>query len=107
MKIPDYNGPKFPEISRTEKQSVQKKSISESSENGDISTKDSVKISSEGEELQKTHQAILSQSEFNAGKVAEIKSQMEKGQYKIDPERIANSIIRETLLNRMRQDDEK
>jgi negative regulator of flagellin synthesis FlgM len=62
-------------------------------------TADTVVISETAKRIQEARFQIESIPDTNSEKVAEIKRSIQDGTYKIDPDKIADKMIRESLLN--------
>lgn len=64
-----------------------------------VITADTVVISETAKRIQEARIQIESIPDSNSEKVAEIKRSIQDGTYKIDPDKIADKMIRESLLN--------
>lgn len=60
---------------------------------------DSVKLSKEALELQKANEKLKEIPDVNEDKVNELKNRIENGSYKIDSEKTADNMIRESIVN--------
>lgn len=68
---------------------------------GEVVSKDEVVLSPKAKEIQKAKEILDSVPDIRKQKVAEIKTQIEDGTYKIDGEKIALKVIEESLLNEL------
>lgn len=55
---------------------------------------DAVSLSNQGKEIGQMHQQLATEPSFNADKVAAIKAAIANGSYSVDPERLADNIIK-------------
>lgn len=62
---------------------------------------DKVELSSRGREIQEAMQILKSVPDVREDKVALLKQQIEAGTYEIEGEKIAEKMIRESLLNEL------
>lgn len=58
---------------------------------------DKVELSAKAQELQAAREAIRKMDDVDHAKVAEIKSQIEAGTYKVDADKIAGKMLEESL----------
>ena len=55
---------------------------------------DAVSLSNQGKEIGKMHQQLATEPSFNEDKVAAIKAAIANGSYSVDPERLADNMIK-------------
>ncbi len=60
---------------------------------------DRVEFSARSREMQKIYEVLQATPDVRAEKVAELKRQIETGQYEVDSEALAEKILRESLLD--------
>lgn len=98
MKISDNDPFKNPEISRPGTKEVQGKGAKRSDPSS-ASAGDKVNISGRAKEIQEMSRLISSFPEIRAERVEEIKNALASGKYHIQPEKIAEKMIRASLQN--------
>jgi negative regulator of flagellin synthesis FlgM len=67
----------------------------------EVISKDKVVLSPEAQQIQKVKELIYSLPDIRDEKVAEIRAQIEAGDYDVDGEKIASKMIEESLLYEM------
>lgn len=70
-----------------------KDSPSSSTSSGSASSADKVSLTDTAERLQALEQQLAQQPEVNKGKVGEVQSAMSNGDYKVNPERVADKML--------------
>ena len=58
------------------------------------SSQDSVSLSQQGKAIGQLHQDMASQPSFDSAKVAAIKEAISNGSYRVDPEKLADNIMK-------------
>lgn len=58
------------------------------------SSKDSVSLSQQGKAIGQLHQDMASQPSFDSAKVAAIKDAIANGSYRVDPEKLAENMMK-------------
>lgn len=69
-------------------------SVRSESSNRSASPQDAVSLSKEGKAIGQMHQDLASQPSFDSAKVAAIKDAIANGSYKVDPEKLADNMIK-------------
>lgn len=60
---------------------------------------DTVELSDAGKRVQEAHKQLESVPDIREEKVAQLKEQVENGTYEVDAEKVADKMLRESLLN--------
>jgi negative regulator of flagellin synthesis FlgM len=86
-------------VNRTREFSQQNIDKTNSKTQQSVDGNDKVELSDKSREIQQAFEAAKKLPEIREEKVSEIKNQIETGSYPIEPEKIADSMLKESLEN--------
>jgi negative regulator of flagellin synthesis FlgM len=76
--------------SRTESKTAERSDSASEAKN----SRDSVSLSQQGKAMGQLHQSMASEPSFDSAKVAAIKEAIANGSYQVDPEKLADNMIK-------------
>ncbi len=83
----------------------QKVSLSEKASRSKNASEDQVILSPKAEEIQKAKQQLQSIPEVDTERIARIKRELAEGTYKIDGKKVAEKMLRDSMLNEILLDE--